>query len=104
MTQSRIVVTELDMDSIVGSVLLDLLPDEENCGFELRIHPMPAAWGDEILVRQVWFNLISNAVKYSMKSAIRRIEIGADLVDAQAVYYVKDSGAGFDPELAHAPA
>jgi light-regulated signal transduction histidine kinase (bacteriophytochrome) len=44
----------------------------------------------------VWVNLIGNAVKYSSKIAAPRIEIGGSIQGSEAVYFVKDNGAGFD--------
>jgi PAS domain S-box-containing protein len=57
--------------------------------------------GDKGLLRQVFTNLISNALKYSTKVAEPRIEISRVVSgNNQVVYFVKDNGAGFDPENA----
>ncbi len=52
-------------------------------------------------MRQVWINLISNALKYSGKKAFPVIEIGSFGQDDSIVYYVKDNGVGFDMKYAH---
>lgn len=54
--------------------------------------------GDSAMLRQVWANLIDNAVKYSSKSAAPRIAIGAreDPVAEERVFFVHDNGVGFD--------
>lgn len=57
---------------------------------------LPAAKGDQSLIKQVWINLISNALKYSKYKSKINIEIGAYEKDNLVVYYVKDNGAGFD--------
>lgn len=49
-------------------------------------------------IRQVWINLISNAVKYSGNTSHPRIEIGAYRQGPETVFYVKDNGAGFDEQ------
>jgi signal transduction histidine kinase len=51
-------------------------------------------------VRQVWSNLIDNALKYSLRRDGARVEIGASAAPGGATYFVRDNGVGFD--LAHA--
>jgi PAS domain S-box-containing protein len=67
---------------------------------EVQIHPLPQVQGDHALLRQVWANLIGNAVKYSRGVHAPRIEIGAQRLDKAVEYYVRDNGAGFDPQHA----
>jgi light-regulated signal transduction histidine kinase (bacteriophytochrome) len=67
---------------------------------EVLIHPLPQVQGDHALLRQVWANLIDNAVKYSRGTHAPRIEIGARSLDKAVEYYVRDNGAGFDPQHA----
>jgi two-component system, sensor histidine kinase and response regulator len=52
--------------------------------------------GDPSLLKQVFLNLISNAVKFSSKREHPRIEIGSYSKNDRVVYYVRDNGAGFD--------
>jgi signal transduction histidine kinase len=67
---------------------------------ELLVHQLPPAHGDAALLHHVWVNLIGNAVKYSSKTAAPRIEIGGSIQGSEAVYFVKDNGAGFDMRYA----
>jgi light-regulated signal transduction histidine kinase (bacteriophytochrome) len=69
---------------------------------EWHIEEVPPAHVDAALMRQVWHNLISNAVKYSRPRAARDettsiIEIGARQTDGEVTYFVRDNGVGFDP-------
>ena len=48
------------------------------------------------MIRQVWVNLISNAVKFTSKKQQRSIEIGFIPGNAENVYFIKDNGAGYD--------
>jgi light-regulated signal transduction histidine kinase (bacteriophytochrome) len=66
----------------------------------IEIAPLPHALGDRSLLRQVWANLIGNAVKYSGKSERPRVQVGGRSEAAQNVYWVRDNGTGFDMRYA----
>lgn len=66
----------------------------------IKLLPLPEAKCDPHLIKQVWLNLISNAVKYSGKVEHPQIEIGYMEQKNGLAYYVKDNGAGFDMALA----
>jgi PAS domain S-box-containing protein len=68
---------------------------------EWKIHTLPAIEADVNTIRQVWINLIGNAIKYSGKIEHPIIEIGAYTEPGQIVYFVKDNGAGFDEKYKH---
>ena len=58
--------------------------------------PLPPARGDNALVQQVLFNLISNALKFTRHQPAPVLEITARPGDKETIYCVKDNGAGFD--------
>ena len=63
---------------------------------EIKVHKLGCCSCDASLMRQVWSNLISNALKYSSKKEKPYIEIGNTKANGETVYYIKDNGAGFD--------
>jgi light-regulated signal transduction histidine kinase (bacteriophytochrome) len=63
---------------------------------ELVLGPMPRARCDRALMRQVWTNLLSSAIKFSGKTEAPRLATGGTSGAGENVYYVKDNGAGFD--------
>jgi signal transduction histidine kinase len=67
----------------------------------VEIGPLPAAAGDPVLLRQVWANLLGNAVKYSMQRPVARIEVAYRQGEGGAhEFEVSDNGAGFDMQYA----
>ena len=63
---------------------------------EFVMGDLPDANGDVDMIRQVWTNLFTNAVKFTGKKEKARIEVGGTSTDDIASYYIKDNGAGFD--------
>jgi PAS domain S-box-containing protein len=90
----------VSMTEIVRSVI-DELQSREDCGvIEFQLEPLPRAVGDEAMFRQVWMNLLSNALKFTLPKGAGLIEVSALFRDGENVYRVKDSGVGFDEEFA----
>jgi PAS domain S-box-containing protein len=89
--------SDINMTGLVKSVLIEELEGKSNSVFiVLRNDELIPAKGDQALIKQVWVNLISNAIKYSQKNPKTIIEIGSYAQNGMATYYVKDNGAGFD--------
>jgi two-component system, sensor histidine kinase and response regulator len=63
---------------------------------EFILDALPDAYGDPELIRQVWVNLISNAIKYSSRREQPMIRVSARTSGGECVYRVEDNGAGFD--------
>ncbi|MBS1494613.1 MAG: CHASE3 domain-containing protein [Bacteroidetes bacterium] len=66
-----------------------------------KIKPLLPSYADEVLLFEVWKNLISNAVKFSGNKENPSIEIGCEVVDSIVRFYVKDNGAGFNMSYAN---
>jgi PAS domain S-box-containing protein len=101
MGRAELHVVELDQDALVAEVIREN-GFKKNPAIDWNIAPLPGVHADPVLLRQVWFNLIDNAVKYSGKSKSPRIEIGSRLDPAtnEQEFFVRDNGAGFDMQYA----
>ncbi|WP_460448884.1 ATP-binding protein [Alsobacter sp. SYSU BS001988] len=86
----------IDMGKLVEEVRRLLSPEMEGRAIEWRIGLLPPTFGDPSLLRQVWQNLISNALKYTARKDVAVIEIAGERRDAETVYSVRDNGVGFD--------
>ncbi len=87
---------EVDMNELVSEVIDEIRFQKGDVKAEISLESLQTATCDRSLMKQVWVNLISNAVKYSSKKENPVVEIGMTEVDNQPVYFVKDNGAGFD--------
>lgn len=85
----------VDMQALVGEVLL-MLRGPESARAEIRVADVPPVRGDAMLLRQVWQNLLGNALKFSRYADAPQIEVGAERRDGAVEYFVCDNGAGFD--------
>jgi PAS domain S-box-containing protein len=97
---------EVNVDSLVREVVQDVLATEQSHANgdtappSIEIGPLPPVVGDRGLLRQVWVNLISNAVKYSSKNRNPMISVTGCKLDAENHYSVRDNGVGFNMEYA----
>ncbi|MCW7541980.1 response regulator [Aquabacterium sp. A7-Y] len=90
----------VDMEALVQDCRVQLAREIEGRQVEWEVRPLPRAQGDETLLRQVWMNLISNALKYSRTRDPARIWIDAEQGEEETVYRVRDNGVGFDSSKA----
>jgi|GEM_PF-1302839 len=99
---SRQVITpvRIDMNKLVQECVHEALPNGLPPGRTLTVEPLPDALGDRNLIKQVWINLITNALKFSARSPQPAVSVGTFQQDGEAVYFVRDNGAGFDMQYA----
>jgi PAS domain S-box-containing protein len=90
-------VRDIDMQELARRVVDELLA-ASSARAEVAVGALPAARGDAALLRQVWANLIGNALKFSRKAAQPRVEIRGRDTPLGPEYAVADNGAGFDME------
>lgn len=87
--------TKIDMNELVEGVMADMdksLMDRA----EIRINRLPVVRADYGMFRQLMFNLIANALKYSSKKEHPIVELSSEEREGEIVFSVKDNGAGFD--------
>ena len=90
-----------DLNSLLSDVLKDVQPECAQREIRWQIGELPSVECDPGLMKQVFMNLVSNAVKYSRRREIAVIEIGMTSgEDGAAVIFIRDNGAGFDQKYA----
>lgn len=88
-------ISTIDMHQLVEEVIHELTIFEKR-NIQWDIKPLNDTRGDLSMMKQVWINLISNALKYTRTEMSPRIEIGSYAENGRTVFYVKDNGVGFD--------
>lgn len=88
--------TDLDMEELIRDVWQELVTIHPKREMSLTTMKIPVALGDRALIRQVYSNLLGNAVKFTQGRNPAVIEAGFITRDEGTVYYVRDNGIGFD--------
>lgn len=86
----------IDMTSLVENIATELIANEPDRKISLKVHPLEPSAGDVDMIRQVWVNLISNAIKYTGKTEQPQIEISSAHREQEICYKIQDNGVGFD--------
>ncbi len=90
----------VNMTGAARAAMHDLHNDMEGRDIELVMGDLPAVIGDPSLLRQVFLNLFSNALKFTRSRPRVRIEIGSTCAAQETVFFVRDNGIGFDMQYA----
>jgi PAS domain S-box-containing protein len=94
--------TNVNLDELIRDTLGDFEKDIKERNIIWRIHPLPWVQADRALMRMVFVNLITNAVKFTSGRDVATIEIGCTQdQNGGATIFIRDNGAGFDPHFAH---
>jgi len=88
----------VDMSALAREVAAELAGEHPRA--QMVVGELPPAHGDRALLKQVWANLIGNALKYSAKGESPRVEIGGRAAAGRNEYWVRDNGVGFDMRYA----
>ena len=86
----------VDTNALLQEIIGELHLPESGKKINWDIKDLPPVFADLKTLRQVWINLISNAVKYSSKKEEPVITIGHTTENGQQVFFVRDNGVGFD--------
>jgi light-regulated signal transduction histidine kinase (bacteriophytochrome) len=98
--RSDMVTVQIDMQEMAKNCFEELVPVDkrQHIGFTLGdLHPVS---GDAGMIRQVWLNLFSNALKFSSNRSNPLITVGSRKEDHKVIFTVQDNGAGFDMKYA----
>ena len=87
--------------ALVRDALEELGSPKNGRKIDIRVDDLPPCQADPGLLKQVWMNLLSNAIRYTGRRDKARIEVGSKFENSEHVYFVADNGVGFDMQDAH---
>ncbi|GHF49665.1 sensor histidine kinase [Deinococcus metalli] len=90
--------TTLDMQDLVGSVVDDLAAQVAAVGGRVVLEPLPTVQGNAELLRQVFLNLIGNALKFRAEDRAPVVQVSAARQGRGWVFSVQDNGIGIEPQ------
>jgi signal transduction histidine kinase len=103
LSRASLALGEVDQDALLAAVIAGGHYGSAEHTILWEISPLPRVRADAAMIRQVWANLVDNAVKYSRHAAPARISIACQLsggANPEHVFSVRDNGVGFDPAYA----
>jgi len=100
-TRSEMNLSGINMTQMAISMFNEIAGPDITHKISLKVDPLPEGYADPTYMRQVWTNLIANAIKFSSKKKKPIIKICGFTENGFNVYFVKDNGVGFNPEYAH---
>jgi two-component system, sensor histidine kinase and response regulator len=100
LNRSELHMSDIDMRTMANSIYYEYSLPEQRENISFTVQDIPRAFGDPSLIRQIWANLISNAVKFSSKKDHPEINIDCEADKNEIIYSISDNGAGFDMQYA----
>jgi signal transduction histidine kinase len=90
----------IDVRDLVESVRDDLVDAKSHDAAAVEIGDLPEAFADPSMIRRVFTNLISNALKFARPGTHTHVEVAGYTQKHETVYFVRDDGVGFDMRYA----
>lgn len=93
--------TRVVLEDLVRTTIDDVTRECKERNIQWTVNELPTVEADPALLRQVFVNLLGNAMKYTRPRKVARIDIGAQPAKNEHIIYVRDNGVGFDMRYVH---
>jgi len=100
-SKKDMIFSPVDIQTLVRTVIEELKPIYQERKVAIEVKPLPPTVGDNVLLHQVFINLLDNALKFTRNQEAPQIEVTCTENETETIYSVRDNGAGFDMQYAH---
>jgi signal transduction histidine kinase/DNA-binding response OmpR family regulator len=90
----------VDVTALVAEVVVQLRAQLSDRLIDIEVSTLPDCIGDADMLKQVFVNLLANAIKFTRRQVNAKITIGSHLQQGERIYFVTDNGVGFNPRHA----
>lgn len=87
----------IDMNEMIAELKLEFTTMQPDRTVVWDVGPLPPAWGDPGMLRQVFFNLLANSLKFTRRTVNPVVRVSGERGEGANRYIVQDNGVGFDP-------
>lgn len=101
LSRKPLIMQSVETEPMVRAALADMNTECGGRQIQINVGALAPCKGDPALLKQVWVNLLSNALKYTRKREHAVVEIGCMEEQGEQIYFVRDNGTGFDMQYAH---
>ncbi|MEM1124205.1 MAG: ATP-binding protein, partial [Bacteroidota bacterium] len=91
----------VNLTDLIKEIYEELEPEWKDRAVDFRMMPLPVLYTDILLVRTIFSNLLSNALKFTQDKSIALIKVEAEKNQKEVVLNISDNGIGFDPKDSH---
>ncbi len=92
--------SKIDIKQMIEEVYKELTTEEMRQRIDFQVGDLKDIYGDATLIKQVWMNLIGNAIKFTSKKDKPTILVRSKEEDGRVLYSVEDNGVGFNMRYA----
>jgi signal transduction histidine kinase len=100
MTRQSLVKQSAEPAKLVEQCLQELAPEFTDRRIDISVDELPVCRAHSSLLKQVFFNMLSNALKYTRQREVAVIEVGCQTANDENIYFVRDNGEGFNMQYA----
>jgi PAS domain S-box-containing protein len=99
--RTEMIKTQVALEPLVREIIEELAEASKGRVVQWQIGSLPEISGDRVMLKQIFSDLLANALKYTRPRRVAEIQIGCQAAQKELVFHIRDNGVGFDPAFVH---